>query len=340
MNLISARKTAGLFAVLTALMMGVPGLAQTGAVTGKAIKNDGTLCVKCQIAIAAVQKETHEVYKTETNKKGMYVHQLPQGFYKITLSDPHGKLLYTIEAHIDSGAPTVVNFDLPNMAAAQKKVNEQMAKSNPQFAKDLAEHEKQEAVAKRNQQQYSGMKKFFDEGNALYQQKDYKGAAAAYEKAVTVANGKNLGVVLMHLGDAYQKTHEYQLALEAYQKAAKLTPDSASLHNDLGTLYGDMGKFSEARAEFEKAAQLDPAGASRYYFNVGAVMYNAGNMDEAVAAAKKVIQIDPQNAQAYYLEGQALAEKTIEAFQMYLKLEPNGPRAATARQTVIALQNQ
>ena len=156
----------------------------------------------------------------------------------------------------------------------------------------------------------------------------------------------------MRLAETYHQANDNQKAVETYQKAIQLTPDNADLHNNLGTVYSAMGKLPEAQAEFQKAADLNPAGASRYYFNVGAIMYNAGKMDEAAAAFKKVIDVDPKNAQAYYLEGQALMGKvsmtpdgkvvapagTAEAFETYLKLEPNGPNAGAARQMLATLK--
>jgi tetratricopeptide (TPR) repeat protein len=351
MNFLSVRKIAGLFAVLVALAIGVPGFAQTGGVVGKATQRDGSVCVKCQIILE--RQEIHGVYKTKTNKKGEYIYiGLPLGVYKISLQDPDGKPLFYVTQKLGLGDPTEVDFDLPKLMATQKEEEQREAKANPELAKQLAAQQQAQTEAKKSEKEFTGLKEFYDQGNTLYGQQNYKAAAAAYEKALPFAKGKNLPVVLGRLADAYQKANENQQALETYQKAIQLTPDDANLHNNLGTVYAAMGKFTEAQAEFQKAAQLDPAGASRYYFNVGAIMYNAGKMDEAADAFKKVIQGDPKNAQAYYLEGQALMGKvtmtpegkvvapegTVEAFETYLKLEPNGPNAAAARQMIATLK--
>ena len=361
------RKIAGLFAFLVALSMAVPGFAQTGGVTGKATKLDGSPCVKCLVMID--REEIHATYKTKTDKKGRYIYiGLPIGMYKISLQDPDGKPLYYIEQKVGMGDPEETNFDLPKLLAGQQQeqqqeqqqqqqVQQKKMKANPEYAKKVEAEQKaeQEAQAKQQKEEkaFTGLKALFDQGNALYQQKDYKGAAAAFEKALPLAkNPKNTSAVLARLADSYQKAKENQQAADTYQKAIQLAPDDASLHNNLGTVYADMGKFPEAQAEFEKAAQLDPAGASRYYFNVGAIMYNAGKMDDALEAFKKVIATDPKNAEAYFLEGQSLMGKvtmtpdgkvvapkgTVEAFETYLRLEPNGPNAATAQAILQTLQ--
>ena len=85
-----------------------------------------------------------------------------------------------------------------------------------------------------------------------------------------------------------------------------------------------------------------PASAGMYYFNEAATLYNSGKTDEAVVAADKAIAADPKRADAYYIKGQSLIQKatvdpktqkitappgTVDAYQTYLELAPDGPRA-------------
>jgi tetratricopeptide (TPR) repeat protein len=351
MNFLSIRKLAGLFAALAALAIATPAFAQSGGFEGKATKPDGSVCAGCWIVIE--RQDFHGVYKVKTNRKGEYVYiGLPLGLYKITLEDPDGKSLHSLKQQATLGDPVEVDFDLPKLAASQQQEQEKEAKSNPAFAKQLAEQQKVEVEQKKSEKEVVELKQYFDQGNALSAQKDYKGAAAAYEKALPFAHDQNVPVVLGRLAESYQQAQEYQQAADTYQKAIQANPNDANFHNDLGSMYGSLGKFPEAQAEFEKAAQLDPANASMYYSNIGAVMYNAGKMDEAAQAYKKVISVNPKNAQAYFLEGEALMGKvtldakgkvvappgTVEAFEAYLKLDPNGPNAAAARQMIETLQ--
>jgi tetratricopeptide (TPR) repeat protein len=107
-----------------------------------------------------------------------------------------------------------------------------------------------------------------------------------------------------------------------------------------------------AMQSFQKAAQMDPQHAARYYFNMGAIMTNAGKMDDAAAAFKKATDLDPTGTpDAYFLEAQALLSKattgpngkvkpapgTVEALQNYLKYAPNGKYAASAQQMLQAI---
>ena len=74
-------------------------------------------------------------------------------------------------------------------------------------------------------------------------------------------------------------------------------------------------------------------------------MINTGNVDGAIQAFTKAIDVNVNFANAYYQLGMALVGKaktlpngtvipaagTIEAFQKYVELEPNGPFVAGAQ---------
>jgi tetratricopeptide (TPR) repeat protein len=344
MKFMSTRKILVMAFAFAALGMAIPSYAQTGGVEGKAIQEDGQPCAKCIVLIE--RQEIKGTYKTKTGKKGDFVYiGLPIGNYKVTLQSPTGQTLFYIEKHISLGEPTNVDFNLPKEMAHQTEERQEEMKKNPEMAKQAAEQAKE-------QKQYTGLKQLFEQGTALYNQGQYKEAAAVFEQALPFAKEKNIPVVLSRLADSYSKAKEYDQAVATYQKVLALTPDDAALHNNLGSVYASTGKLPEAQAEFEKAASLDPTNASRYYFNIGAIMYNTGKMDEALAAFKKVISLDPKNADAYYLEGQALMGKatmtpdgkvkapdgTAEAFQQYLTLSPNGPNAAAAKAMLATIQ--
>jgi tetratricopeptide (TPR) repeat protein len=131
----------------------------------------------------------------------------------------------------------------------------------------------------------------------------------------------------------------------AYQKAIELKPDAPEYHNNFALALAKQKKFPEAQAELNKAAQLDPAQAGKYYYNLGAVLVNTGQTEPATQAFKKAIDADPNYADAYIQYGIALMGKatvgtdgkmvpvagTAEAFNKYLELKPDGPQADTAK---------
>jgi len=352
---------------LVLLAAAVPALAQTGGIAGKAMLQDGTPCVKCIILIE--RQEIRGTYNVKTDKKGGYTYiGLPLGNYNVTLEDPNGKQLYHFNGkHIGMGDPTQVDFDLKQEAAVQQK-------EHPEIAKQAEEQLKE-------QKQSASLMQSFNQGQAamaagqclaspascppgtqatdpqqarqMAQQK-YGEAATAFEQALPLASGKNQLIVLQNLADAYHKGGQNDKAVETYKKAIDADPSNPDFHNNLGSVYADMRKIPEAQAEFQKAAEINPTGAARYYYNLGVIMVNSNNMDAASEALKKCIDLDPKNADAFYWYGMALFGKvqtkpdgtlapvpgTVEAFQTYLQLAPSGQYATAAQASVALLQGK
>jgi tetratricopeptide (TPR) repeat protein len=172
--------------------------------------------------------------------------------------------------------------------------------------------------------------------------------------------------------DSAVKTKDYEDAISDYQKAldlkqksidadpAKKTPDAAkvlaSYYNNLGKAAASDGKTDEAVKAYNQAAQLDPASAGMYYFNLGGTLVNANTKGDpqmtkaAMEAFDKAITADPARADAYYWKGTILISQatlkddkmvappgTAEAFQKYLDLAPTGPHAEEAKAMLAAV---
>jgi tetratricopeptide (TPR) repeat protein len=337
MSLSRLCRSLGLVAALAFLMAPGASYAQTGGLTGKVTLQDGSSCVGCPILIE--RQDIHGLYKTKTDKQGKYTYiGLPLGIYKITLESPSGETLFFFgNKRVDMGEPTAVDFNLP------KEIKR--SQQNPEYQKQAEEQEKE-------QKRFAGLKQLYTEGNALFAANKFDEAAAKFKEAEPFAKGKNLLAIEERLAEAYAQGQKYDEAVATYQKVLEMNPDGAGIHNNLGSVYAHMGKIDLAKAEFQKAAELDPKGAGRYYFNLGVVLYNGGKMDEASGAFKKATELDASYADAYFYLGQSLLGKattdaagnvvtlpgTREAYETYLKLQPNGPNAAAAQGVLQTLQ--
>lgn len=129
----------------------------------------------------------------------------------------------------------------------------------------------------------------------------------------------------------------------------------AVYYSNLGDAATQLGNHAEAVKDFQQAAQLDPADAGTYYFDLGIILRNAAkSTDErkqAVEAFDKAIAADPNKATAYYLKGEVLFGMVttdgegkitppvgaVEALEKYLELQPNGPYAGPAKSFLAAL---
>lgn len=187
---------------------------------------------------------------------------------------------------------------------------------------------------------------------------DYQTAITEFTQAQqgTQEKDPNLPTILGNLSAAYEGAGQYDKAADAAQQAAAIKPTPA-IYEQLGTDLAYQGKMQEASAACDKAASLDPADKNTgeiCYKNMGIVLTNAGKMSDAATPLKKATELNPNDAQTWYLLGNALMSQidtkkengkdvyvvppgTREAYQKYLKLEPNGPFAAEAKQALAGL---
>jgi tetratricopeptide (TPR) repeat protein len=140
-------------------------------------------------------------------------------------------------------------------------------------------------------------------------------------------------------------------------QAAQDQARMAAYYDNLANAAAKIGKSDDAVNAYKQAAELDPAHAGQYYFNLGAVLTNSNMSNDAnvrkqaIDAFDKAIAADPNRADAYYWKAQNLVgmattdnsgkivapEGTAEAYQKYIELQPTGPHADEAKQMLTAL---
>ena len=237
---------------------------------------------------AMVKMERKDIkgnYSVKTDKKGHYGHYgLPIGTYKVSV-EIDGKVRDTVDnVRTKLGDPTNVPFDLhlqqpataaggaPAAPAAPTK--EQVQKMSPEqkaaFEKAVKQREADIAKNKDLNDAYTA-------GKDALAAKNYDAAVDSLAKASTMDASQNViwsQLAEAYMGQATTKTGADQDAarakgLEAYQKAIALKPDDAALENNYGLALVKAKKIPEAQDALNKAAQLDPPGAVRYYYNLG-----------------------------------------------------------------------
>jgi serine/threonine-protein kinase len=104
-----------------------------------------------------------------------------------------------------------------------------------------------------------------------------------------------------------------------YKRAIGLNPNFASAHHFYSRLLGALGRHEEARAEIDKAHELDPFSRS-INFNIGARFADARRFDEAIAQYRRVLEMEPSHpvthvglAQAY--EAKGMYAEAIEEYR-------------------------
>lgn len=348
--------------VLVALVIGllapIAFSQTTGTVRGVCKDAEGNPIVGATVQWIGV--ESGHTYTLKTDKKGNYLQiGVVPGKYNLKLTGADGKELW----HINN---IPVGLEDTNMDVDLKKEQVKAAESSGMTPEQAAA-------------QAAARDKALKEGNTIKILNDKIKEAGAfsdageYDKAIASLNDANAldntrDPVWAKLGDVYtlsakkqtdpdERKKLYDQAAVDFQKAIDIRKGSeqaqkdpnnnvvlANYYNNLANADSKEGKADDAMANYNQAAQLDPAHAGMYYFNEGAVLTNAGKPDEANVAFDKVIAADPTKALAYYYKGINLIGKatlkgdkmvapdgTAEAFQKYLELDPNGPMAQTAK---------
>jgi cytochrome c-type biogenesis protein CcmH/NrfG len=81
-------------------------------------------------------------------------------------------------------------------------------------------------------------------------------------------------------------------AVEHFQKAVALEPESAAFHVRLGTAYFRKKRVDEAISQFRKALAIKPDFAEAQY-DLGCSFFQLGRVDEAIIHFQKALEIEP-----------------------------------------------
>jgi tetratricopeptide (TPR) repeat protein len=116
-------------------------------------------------------------------------------------------------------------------------------------------------------------------------------AAAPLLEAVT--KNPNDFESIVKLGNLYYDGQQFHDAVQYYEQALKLRPDTADVRTDLGTSYWYLGDADRAIAEFQKSLKLRPDHAGTW-FNMGIVKWQGkGDPAGAVAAWQELLKRNP-----------------------------------------------
>jgi len=137
-------------------------------------------------------------------------------------------------------------------------------------------------------------------GNALYYQAKYDEALQAYEKAIEL--DPNSANAWTGKGNALAYLARYDESLQAYEKAIELNPNFSYAWTGKGTALAYLAKYDEALQAYEKAIELDPNFANAWQ-GKGNALYMQNRNDEALQAYEKAIELDPNSANAWTGKG-------------------------------------
>ncbi len=339
--------------------------AQVTSVEGVVTGEDGQPVKGAVIVFDRTDIKGH--YEVKTDKKGHYGHYgLPIGTYNVSLQiDGAVKdKLNNVKTH--PGDPIIQNFDQKKTMAQAKQL--QQAAATGTLTKEQ-EHsmtaEQKAAFDKTNKENEARLAKnkalndAYGAGKAALEAKNFDEAITNFNKAAEM--DATQPVIFSQMAAAYEGAALAKPAdaapmrekeFDAWKKAIALKPDESAYYNNYALALGRSKNIPDAQTNIEKAAQLDPANAGKYYYNLGALLMNSGQGESACGTFKKAIDVDANYADAQYqygicLVGKAKTDKdgkvippagTVEAFQKYLQLKPDGSNADAAKAMLASMQ--
>jgi tetratricopeptide (TPR) repeat protein len=95
------------------------------------------------------------------------------------------------------------------------------------------------------------------------------------------------------LGNEHFDSNQYMDAIEAYDKALEIKPNSPNVLTDQGVMFKRLGWFDRAIENFSKANEIDPTHATSVY-NLGIIYrYDLQDFPKAQEAWTKFLEISP-----------------------------------------------
>jgi tetratricopeptide (TPR) repeat protein len=306
------------FLVLVAVSV-APALAQS-QIRGKVLDAQGKPVEGATVTFE--QQGTSAKRDTKTDRKGEFMQiGLPSGTWKVTAAK-EGVGTATTTGQLTMSRPVDLQLTLAAAAAGG------LAGAAPADAKAAAE-----------------LKANADAAAAALQAGKYDEAVVQLQSLVTKV--PTCGDCYTSMGNAYAAQKQYTEAEAAYKKAVEIKP-SGDAYSGLMKIYNDQKKFDLAAEASANAAKYGAAGAAgggnaEGAYNQGVVLFNAGKFAEAKAQFEAATKADPNMALAHYYLGMASLNTgdipmAATALETYLKVAPDGDKAAEVKQSLPAIQ--
>jgi tetratricopeptide (TPR) repeat protein len=119
---------------------------------------------------------------------------------------------------------------------------------------------------------------------------------------------QKLATAFDNRGVAYRLKGEYDHALQDYEQAIRLNPDSANAYNNLGVIY-IKGDYDRAIAAYDEAIWLKNSDFPAAFYNRALAYTDKSEYDRALADFDVVMRFNAKNALALYARGLTLLKK-------------------------------
>ncbi len=182
---------------------------------------------------------------------------------------------------------------------------------------------------------------YLDKGNQLYREQKFDEAIAQFE--LFIEKNPQAYQVRISIGDCHREKGDFEKATAIYNELIERSKTDAALGKDmmakalagLGNIMIKQNKIAEAQDYFKQSIENSPKDEILAY-NVGEIYFSNQGLDEALKYFELASKIKPEWADPCFKLGMVYLNKAdnanaITKFEKFLALEPDGERAALAR---------
>jgi thioredoxin-like negative regulator of GroEL len=177
------------------------------------------------------------------------------------------------------------------------------------------------------------LKKEFQHGNELFDQKKYQEALDIYNKII--AQFPDAYIINLSIAHCYFQMENYDEAEKYYKLVLEKEPQNSGALMGIGNIYSNRGDSAAAMDWYNKIA-FDKIDDATVLYNIGTVFYNHSKLDEALKYYKKAVELQENFLDARYQLGLVYLAagnkaEAIKEFETYLTYDADSQRAGQVK---------
>jgi Flp pilus assembly protein TadD len=158
---------------------------------------------------------------------------------------------------------------------------------------------------------------------------DFDSARATYEQALE--KNPNDPEALNGLGQALVRLGRVADAIQDFERAASIAPDTWAYRFNLAHAVGQLGNWDRAITEYREAARLFPTDYATQY-NLAMALHKKGDEQSAVAEFRRAIELAPSEptfrlSLGISLEKLGRIPEAAREYQAFLEMDPSSAEA-------------
>lgn len=139
-------------------------------------------------------------------------------------------------------------------------------------------------------------------------------------------SSEKLATAFNNRGFAYDRKGEYDRAVQDYEEAVRLNPNSSNAFYNRGNTYRHMGEYDRSIGDFDQAIALNPNHLFAF-ISRGNSYDDKGEYEHAIQDFDQAIKLNPNYAAAFSHRGVAYAwkgeyDRAIQDFDQAIRLDP------------------